>query len=203
MSWDDRRINLLKKLWAEGMTCSRIAMELGGVTRNAVISKVHRLRLPGRIANGFNPSRKVKVARVPRAQGKPAVPKMPKREGNAAFRELLKSLPAEPVKPVVDPPIPMAQRRTIETLEDHHCRWPIGDPQEADFHFCGASKVAGLSYCAAHAVRVYQSPAVKQPEGTSVRSGSLRTGVRGGEWYEAPKIKTTAGGASERDLEEV
>ena len=58
---------------------------------------------------------------------------------------------------IVEAPVPQRQRRTVETLEDHHCRWPIGDPQHADFHFCGAKKLTGLPYCECHARRAYNT----------------------------------------------
>lgn len=52
--------------------------------------------------------------------------------------------------------IPLSERKTVQTLTNNDCRWPIGDPQHADFHFCGKRKVSGLPYCAFHVQRGWQ-----------------------------------------------
>ena len=157
MSWNDERVELLKKLWGEGLSASQIAGRIGSVTRNAVIGKVHRLGLSGRATTTRMKSHRPRtrpVAAVKRpAAAKPRFANV----GNTAFRALYQE--AEPyVAPMEELVIPMAERRSIQTLEECSCRWPIGDPQEVDFHFCGKTKVTGLPYCEFHARRAFQPP---------------------------------------------
>ena len=161
MAWNDERVELLKKLWAEGLSASQIAGRLGGVTRNAVIGKVHRLGLSGRATT----SRMKSLRPRPRANAV-AVTALAKRPGKSRFGapgnsvvRALYSPEAEPyVSPVEELVIPMAERKSIQTLNECSCRWPIGDPQLADFHFCGKDKVLGLPYCEFHARRAFQQP---------------------------------------------
>lgn len=157
MSWTDERVELLKKLWAEGLSASQIAGRLGAVTRNAVIGKVHRLGLSGRATTSrmktVRPrSRMSNVKRNP--SNKPRFPQI----GNPNVRALY-AADAEPMPVMEEIVIPLAERKTIQTLTECSCRWPIGDPQHSDFHFCGKSKVTGLPYCEFHARRAFQ-PAV-------------------------------------------
>ncbi len=155
MSWNDERVELLKKLWAEGLSASQIAGRLGSVTHNAVIGKVHRLGLSGRATTTRMKSHRPRVRT--NTTKRPAKPR-PTSVGNSAFRQLYQG-DAEPyVPPTEELEIPQCERKYIQTLEESHCRWPIGDPQEADFHFCGKSKVAGLPYCEHHARRAFQPP---------------------------------------------
>jgi GcrA cell cycle regulator len=159
MAWNDERVELLKKLWAEGLSASQIAGRLGGVTRNAVIGKVHRLGLSGRATT----SRMKSMRPRPRAnavvvQGKRVGKPRFGATGNATVRALYHP-EAEPYSPPVEElVIPMAERKSIQTLGECNCRWPIGDPQLADFHFCGKDKVMGLPYCEFHARRAFQPP---------------------------------------------
>lgn len=157
MSWTDERVELLKKLWGEGLSASQIAGRLGSVTRNAVIGKVHRLGLSGRATTSRMKTvrPRSRMANAKRAATKPRFAQI----GNPAVRALYPA-DAEPVLPVVEElVIPMAERKTIQTLTECSCRWPIGDPQTQEFHFCGKNKVAGLPYCEFHARRAFQ-PAV-------------------------------------------
>lgn len=164
MSWNDERVELLKKLWSEGLSASQIASRLGSVTRNAVIGKVHRLGLSGRATT----SRMKTMRQRPRANpvkrlAKPRFANV----GNSAVRNLFPA-DAEPyVPPAEELVIPPAERKCIQTLLENHCRWPIGDPQEAEFHFCGKSKVTGLPYCEFHARRAFQPPQVRRGGGMS------------------------------------
>jgi GcrA cell cycle regulator len=153
MAWNDERVELLKKLWADGLSASQIAGRLGGVTRNAVIGKVHRLGLSGRATTSRMKSHR------PRARSQSARRLMKPRFasiGNPAFRSLLAEEPYTP--PAEELVIPLAERKSIQTLTEISCRWPIGDPQLPDFHFCGRSKVTGLPYCDFHARRAFQPP---------------------------------------------
>ncbi|MGH1419472.1 MAG: GcrA family cell cycle regulator [Hyphomicrobiaceae bacterium] len=155
MAWTDERVDILKKLWAEGLSASQIAGRLGGVTRNAVIGKVHRLGLSGRAT----------TSRLKTHRPRNRVPGTPKRNtkakfantGNPALRALYNG-EAEPFAPKEELVIPEAERKSIQSLEENHCRWPIGDPQADDFHFCGKTKVPGLPYCEHHSCRAFQPP---------------------------------------------
>ncbi len=163
MSWNDERVELLKKLWAEGLSASQIAGRIGSVTRNAVIGKVHRLGLSGRATTTRMKSHRPRTRTVVAAKRPAAKPRFAN-VGNTALRALYQE--AEPyVAPVEELVIPMAERRSIQTLEECSCRWPIGDPQEADFHFCGKTKVAGLPYCEFHARRAFQPPQSRRGAG--------------------------------------
>ncbi|MGE0765765.1 MAG: GcrA family cell cycle regulator [Hyphomicrobiaceae bacterium] len=156
MSWNDERVDLLKKLWAEGLSASQIAGRIGSVTRNAVIGKVHRLGLSGRATTTRMKSHRPRTRPVP-VKRAPAVKPRYANVGNTALRALYDD--AEPyVAPAEELVIPVAERRTIQTLEECSCRWPIGDPQDGDFHFCGKTKVTGLPYCEFHARRAFQPP---------------------------------------------
>jgi GcrA cell cycle regulator len=155
MGWNDERVELLKKLWSDGLSASQIAGRLGGVTRNAVIGKVHRLGLSGRATTSRMKSHR------PRVRGQASKRLMRPRFanlGNPALRQLYLG-DSEPYIPSAEELIiPSHERRSIQTLTEVCCRWPIGDPQQADFHFCGRKKVLGLPYCEFHARRAFQPP---------------------------------------------
>ncbi len=150
MTWTDERVELLKKLWADGLSASQIAGELGGITRNAVIGKVHRLGLSGRAKS---PSSSAPRARKPRSHmlrvGRASM------RGNNALA-LAYEMEPEPEIEQYDNIIPMGQRRTLLELTENTCRWPIGDPATAEFFFCGGNPITGLPYCAHHSRIAYQ-----------------------------------------------
>ena len=161
MAWTDERVELLKKLWSEGLSASQIAGRLGGITRNAVIGKVHRLGLSGRAttsrSSGSRPRARIATAR------RIAKPRFAS-AGNLALRALYHP-DAEPfVSQFEELDIPLAERKTLQMLTDCSCRWPIGDPQMADFHFCNRNKVPGLPYCEFHARRAFQPPQPRRRE---------------------------------------
>jgi GcrA cell cycle regulator len=155
MSWTDERVELLKKMWADGLSASQIAHELGGVTRNAVIGKVHRLNLSGRVKpaapSQARPRRPRPAATAPhRPQPRPVV------AGNTALKI---HVPEPEVRRVVvqeDVVVPIPLRATILTLSEHTCKWPIGDPAAEDFCFCGHEPRLGGPYCEYHARLAYQ-----------------------------------------------
>jgi GcrA cell cycle regulator len=160
MAWTDERVELLKKLWGEGLSASQIAGRIGGVTRNAVIGKVHRLGLSGRATTSRMKTHRPRprMANAKRIAAKPRYGQI----GNPALRALYQP-EAEPyVPPAEELVIPLAERKTIQTLGECNCRWPIGDPQLADFHFCGKTKVPGLPYCEFHARRAFQPPQARR-----------------------------------------
>lgn len=157
MNWTDDRVELLKKLWADGLSASQIAAELGGISRNSVIGKVHRLGLAGRA--------KSPAAAMPR-QRKPRSPGAMMRITRSAIRgnTALAALHAfeqdfEPQPEVSENVIPIGQRCTLLELAEGKCRWPIGDPSAPDFFFCGGPTIEGLPYCGYHSRIAYQ-PAV-------------------------------------------
>ena len=153
LTWDEDRTEKLKALWAEGLSASKIADKLGdNITRNAVIGKVSRLKLMGRATSQ---SRKPTVKRVP-ANNRPRATSKPRQ---SAWQQHLAGLTADLPPPVVEQPMPLHQRRTILTVEARECRWPVGDPQDADFHLCGGKAVEGLPYCECHARRAFSRPA--------------------------------------------
>jgi len=161
MTWNDERVDVLKKLWADGLSASQIAGRLGGVTRNAVIGKVHRLGLSGRATTSRMKSHRPRV----RAQAARRLmkPRTPNAVGNSVFRSLY--LSDEPfVPPAEELVIPLNERKYIQTLTESCCRWPIGDPQQPDFHFCGKKKIPGLPYCEVHARRAFQPPQARRRE---------------------------------------
>lgn len=139
MSWNDERVEALKKLWADGLSASQIAGRLGGVTRNAVIGKVHRLGLAGRATTSRMKSHRPRVRSQAARRLMKARPQVA--AGNQAFRNLYLGDSEPYVPPAEEIVIPMHERKYIQTLTETCCRWPIGDPQQPDFHFCGKSKI--------------------------------------------------------------
>jgi len=134
-NWTDERVEQLKNLWTEGLSASQIARALGGVTRNAVIGKVHRLGLAGRAS----PSRveRPRITSTPRVSIRAHVP---------------------PTPIIEEDPLTLddGNYATVLTINDRMCRWPIGDPSDNEFHFCGRKPKVGSPYCEAHARKAYQ-----------------------------------------------
>ena len=137
MEWNDERIAELAKMWREGRSASQVARKLGGVSRSAVIGKVHRLGISGRSL----PSR-------PRSTGgRP--PNVVRASPGGALRKPMAPRPPRPSPaPMVVFEVPATA--TILTLVEDSCRWPIGDPGEASFGFCGRPRLGGGSYCQGH-----------------------------------------------------
>ncbi|HWW48137.1 MAG TPA: GcrA family cell cycle regulator [Xanthobacteraceae bacterium] len=155
VTWTDDRVEQLKKLWEAGHSASQIAAELGNVTRNAVIGKVHRLGLSGRA--------KAATASVPR-QRKATRPVQhivrtaarPVARGNTALAQVFEVEVEADAIAYDNNVVPMGQRISILELNDSTCRWPIGDPGAADFAFCGGKTTTGLPYCSYHCRIAYQ-----------------------------------------------
>ncbi len=158
MSWTDDRVELLKKLWAEGLSASQIAGQLGGVTRNAVIGKVHRLGLSGRATTSRVKPNRARRHKTTRANNTPRLGLFS--TSNAALRTLSNNPDAPREEPFrsqfVELVIPEEERVDLVDLKEGQCRWPIGDPQEGDFHFCGKSKSESGPYCDYHAEIAFQ-----------------------------------------------
>ena len=139
--WTDERVDQLKSLWTEGLSASQIARALGGVTRNAVIGKVHRLGLAGRA--------------TPNRIDRPRLPSAPR----------LHQRSREPELPVVEEePIKLEDGSFVGVMaiNDRMCRWPIGDPSAEEFHFCGRNPKTGSPYCEAHARKAYQPQQIRE-----------------------------------------
>jgi GcrA cell cycle regulator len=159
MSWSNERIELLQKLWLEGWSASRIAAELGdGTTRNAVIGKVFRLGLSGRSGNaghGNPPAANHKQARrtVHRHSGGPQI------VGNTALVMHPLAIEVPLPRQAREVVVPIADPVTILDLSESMCRWPIGDPAQSDFRYCGAKKIPGQGpYCACHSAIAFHNP---------------------------------------------
>jgi len=181
MSWNDERVEILKKMWGEGQSASQIAKELGGVTRNAVIGKVHRLGLSNRNGGGGSntadsKAKTAKPASKPAAKPRKAAAKSapaPKEEAAPAPQ------PATRIKPIIPagqplPPQPSAneidpkalakvnevekkaKKLNLMELTSRTCKWPVGDPATEDFWFCGLPVQSGKPYCEAHVGVAFQ-----------------------------------------------
>jgi GcrA cell cycle regulator len=205
MSWTDQRIEQLKTLWENGLTASQIAEELGGVSRNAVIGKAHRLGLKSRPSpvKANEPEKKPVLKKTPEkappppaapivapakprvaapaapasramesspatadAQAERATTAMPRivsigpggfmRQGPGDQQAPIP--PAPPRRLVPAKPSPeMANKTSLLDLSERVCRWPLGHPGEADFHFCGVAVNPGFPYCVEHCGRAYQA----------------------------------------------
>jgi GcrA cell cycle regulator len=158
MTWTDERVETLKRLWAEGLSASRIATELGGITRNAVIGKVHRLGLSGRAKSPSAATARPRKARQPAQMLRVSHGSI---RGNTALAQVYQ-LEIEPEPDLVDNVIPLGQRRSLLELNEDTCRWPIGDPGSAEFFFCGGQTVTSLPYCAYHSRLAYQPPSLRR-----------------------------------------
>lgn len=160
MSWTDERVELLRKLWSDGLSASQVAAELGpGITRNAVIGKIHRLGLAERAKTAAAP--RPRAAKAARPQGA-TVASAPRSgghvvHGNVALAFAPQAVVVARVAPEEEVVIPMSDRVTLMELRESMCRWPMGDPTTAEFRFCGAhSPIGSGPYCSHHARVAYQ-----------------------------------------------
>jgi GcrA cell cycle regulator len=173
--WTEERIAELRRLAGERMFARDIAAEIG-TTKNSVLGKLHRLGLSKAKAL---PTRKPKISRRvrPKRNGGAAVAALKARKEQerkiantvtstwgrkAVIARAIARGELEPCEATDLPPEPTRPTISLHNLQSHHCRWPIGDPQQADFHFCGKTKVAGLPYCEFHARRAFQPPQVSR-----------------------------------------
>lgn len=156
--WTDERVERLKTLWAEGLSASQIASELGGVTRNAVIGKVHRLGLSGRVTTAAKP-RAPRAPRLQRSARFGAIGSVRHRSNLALASPDIEYVEEDVV--VSAEIVPLARYLTLAELEPSSCRWPIGDPASSDFRFCGAPALPGQSYCGLCARKAYQNQSTR------------------------------------------
>jgi GcrA cell cycle regulator len=166
MNWTDERVEQLTKLWGEGLSASQIARQLGGVTRNAVIGKVHRLKLSGRAKTVSTAKRTKKqgdettVTRVRQAQssGATVMRSRPVVVGNTVMKMDMVAQAATVTQLFAEPEFvaPTSRKLTLVQLGERTCKWPEGDPMLSDFHFCGNDIRDGSPYCSFHSKLAFQ-----------------------------------------------
>tara|TARA_B100000242_G_scaffold269795_1_gene220859 strand:+ start:1342 stop:1899 length:558 start_codon:yes stop_codon:yes gene_type:complete len=174
MSWTDERVEILTKMWAEGNSASQIAKELGGVTRNAVIGKVHRLGLSNRTTTSTSTKSEVKTKSTPKngpkSKQKARKPEItePKSDSVTSLRRQIipagQPLPPQPSANEISPEAlarvseieKKAKKLSLLELTEKTCKWPVGDPATEDFWFCGLATQSGKPYCEAHVGVAFQ-----------------------------------------------
>ncbi len=138
MSWNDEKVAKLKELWGKGKTASQIAEIIGGISRNAVIGKAHRLNLSAKIKTRISPNNNYTniqdELKIKSKKGK-----------KSKFKSLIIEKDFEPESP-----------KQLEELNDNSCKWPIGHPDEKSFYFCGRTSLKDFSYCKLHLLYAYQ-----------------------------------------------
>ena len=145
MSWTEEKVAKLKELWGKGNTASQIAEIIGGISRNAVIGKAHRLNLSAKIktrtaVSNQNIENSVEVKNIKSKKGR-----------RSKFKSLIIEKDFEPENP-----------KQLEELDENSCKWPIGHPDENSFYFCGRSSLKDFSYCKLHLLYAYQPKGKKE-----------------------------------------
>ena len=149
MSWTEEKVEKLKELWGKGKTANQIAQIIGGISRNAVIGKAHRLNLSAKIKTRFVTSNK---SFDESSENK-------NYESNKGRKSRFKSL-------IIDKNFEPENPKQLEELDENTCKWPIGHPDESSFYFCGRSPLKNFSYCKLHLLYAFQQKSDKKDEKT-------------------------------------
>ena len=145
MSWNEEKVDKLKKLWGKSHTASQIAEIIGGISRNAVIGKAHRLNLSAKIkTRAATSNQNFENSQVDKSSNS-------KRGRKGKFKSLIIEKDFEPENP-----------KQLEELDENSCKWPIGHPDEKSFYFCGRSSLKDFSYCKLHLLYAYQPKGKKE-----------------------------------------
>ena len=145
MSWTEEKVAKLKELWGKGNTASQIAGIIGGISRNAVIGKAHRLNLSAKIKTRTATSNQKFENSLDEKNTKS------KRVRRSKFKSLIIEKDFEPENP-----------KQLEELDENSCKWPVGHPDEKSFYFCGRSSLKDFSYCKLHLLYAYQPKGKKE-----------------------------------------
>ena len=145
MSWNEEKVSKLKELWGNGSTASQIAEIIGGISRNAVIGKAHRLNLSSKIKTRNASSSQILDNSSEESNSK-------QRQGRKSkFKSLL-----------IDKDFEAENPKKLEELDESSCKWPVGHPEEQSFYFCGRSSLKDFSYCKLHLLYAYQPKGRKE-----------------------------------------
>ena len=145
MSWNEEKVEKLKELWGKGSTASQIAEIIGGISRNAVIGKAHRLNLSSKIKTRNASSSQNFDNSLEENSSKQ------RRDRKSKFQSLIIEKDFEPENP-----------KKLEELDESSCKWPVGHPEEESFYFCGRSSLKDFSYCKLHLLYAYQPKGRKE-----------------------------------------
>ena len=161
MSWNEEKVEKLKELWGKGSTASQIAEIIGGISRNAVIGKAHRLNLSSKIrtrnsSSSQNFDLNSEENNLKKKQGR-----------KSKFKSLLIEKDFEPENP-----------KKLEELDESSCKWPVGHPEEKSFYFCGRSSLKDFSYCKLHLLYAYQPKGKREEPTTSKEEEATQYGEK-------------------------
>ena len=156
MSWTDEKVAKLKELWGKGKTANQIAEIIGGLSRNAVIGKAHRLNLSAKIKTRFASNNKNFENNIENKNSKSF------RGRRSRFKSLIIEKDFEPENP-----------KQLEELDENSCKWPIGHPNEKSFYFCGRKSLKDFSYCKLHLLYAYQPKGKKEGAQTNTNRDDL------------------------------